>query len=250
MSRPHIHSCLIELFESKNQAQIDSLLSHPDFLALAEKLGALKSKSHLFRAFIHSSFSHEFKIKDQEVLEFLGDAVLQLIITEKLVGLYPNLAEGKLSKMRSFLVNEDSLSKLAKFLELEDYILLGKGEFTKKTHLQDAVLADTFEALLAVLYKHEGLEFCRDFVLKLFLGTNAQAFEIANLESFDAKSKLQEYSLKNFKKLPLYNSSPQGEEFLVELFINDEFSMSGVFRSKKLGEKTLAQQYLKKLMTL
>lgn len=250
MSRPHIHESLTRLFESKDRTLINSLLTHPDFESFAFRIGATTSKALISRAFIHSSFSHEFNIKDQEVLEFLGDAVLQLVITEKLVSLYPNLPEGKLSKMRSFLVNEESLSKLAKFLEIENYILLGKGEFAKKTFKQDAVLADTFEALLAVLYKNEGFDFCREFILKLFLATNADAFGIENLESFDAKSKLQEYCLKNYKKLPVYKSTQKGEEFLVELFINDEFINSRVFRSKKLGEKTLAQLYLKKLNLL
>lgn len=247
MSRPRIHDSLMNLIESKDRTLIESLLTHPDYEKLSHQLESTISASELSRAFIHSSFSHEFQIKDQEVLEFLGDAVLQLVVTQKLVTLYPNLPEGKLSKMRSFLVNEASLSKLAKFLNLSNYILLGKGEFAKKTHEQDAVLADTFEALLAVMFKSHGLDFCRDFILKLILATNPAAFEIENLESFDAKSKLQEYSLKNFKKLPVYKASSSGENFLVELFINDEFISSGIFRSKKIGEKALAQQYLENL---
>lgn len=247
MSRPRIHQCLVTLFESKDKTLIESLLTHPDYLNLAQNLETNISACEISPAFIHSSFSHEFQIKDQEVLEFLGDAVLQLVITQKLVALYPGLPEGKLSKMRSFLVNESSLSILAKYLNLSDFILIGKGEFTKKTHLQDAVLADTFEALLAVLFKKCGLDFCRDFILKLFLATNPDAFGIENLESFDAKSKLQEYSLKIYKKLPLYKASASGENFLVELYINDEFMSSGIFRSKKLGEKNLAQQFLENL---
>lgn len=247
MSRPRIHENLAKLFESKDRSLISSLLTHADYQILAGHLGSKMSADKLSRAFIHSSFSHEFNIKDQEVLEFLGDAVLQLVITEKLVTLYPDLPEGKLSKMRSFLVNESSLSKLAKFLNFSDYILLGKGEFAKKTQTQDAVLADTFEAVLAVMFKMEGLEFCRDFILKLFLALNPEAFEINNLESFDAKSKLQEHSLKFFKKLPLYKATASGENFLVELFLDDKFISSGVFRSKKLGEKSLAKEYLDNL---
>jgi|SRR5690606_29402169 len=247
MSRPRIHEYLVKLFESKDKEIINSLINHPDYQDLTLSLNSKISPEKLSRAFIHSSFSHEFNIKNQEVLEFLGDAVLQLIVTEKLVNLYPDLPEGKLSKMRSFLVNESSLARLARFMNFENYIILGKGEFAKKTYLQDAVLADTFEAVLAVLFKVDGLEFCRGFVLKLFLATDPNAFEMTNLESYDAKSKLQEYSLKNFKKLPVYKSTEEGEGFLVELFLNEELVNSGVFRSKKLGEKTLAQQYLQNL---
>ena len=247
MSHPRIHETLKALFESKDRTLIKGLLSHADFSAFAAKIHCRLTADEMSSAFVHSSFSHEFGMKDQEVLEFLGDAVLGLVITEKIVSLYPTLPEGKLSKMRSFLVNESSLSKLSRFLNLGELIILGKGEFMKKTYDQDAVLADTFEALVAVLYKFEGLDFVRDFILKLILATNPQAFLMENLDSFDAKSKLQEWSLKKYKKLPVYKAEAHGEEFLVELFIDEKFISSAVFRSKKIGEKTLAENFLKNL---
>lgn len=247
MSHPRIHETLKALFESKDKSLLGGLFSHADFQAFALRIGSKLTAQEISSAFIHSSFSHEFGMKDQEVLEFLGDAVLGLVITEKIVSLYPALAEGKLSKMRSFLVNESSLSKLSRKLHLEELIVLGKGEFMKKTNEQDAVLADTFEALVAVLYKYEGLEFVRDFILNLFLTTNPEAFRMENLESFDAKSKLQEWSLKKYKKLPVYKAEARGDEFLVELFIDDKFISSDVFRSKKSGEKALAENFLKNL---
>lgn len=196
--------------------------------------------------FTHTSFSHEYRARHQEQLEFLGDSVLQLILTEELYRRYPQEKEGKLSKLRSSLVNEMVLSKIAGYLKLNELILVGKGEFKKALHEQDMVLADTFEALLGQVYQHQGFEFTKNLTLGWINTVIPRAFDFEGLSDFDAKSKLQERSLAKFKKLPRYQSTPKGEKFEVELWINEELLARGVFSSKKIGEKELASDVLKK----
>ncbi len=128
---------------------------------------------------------------------------------------------------------------------MNELILVGKGEFKKKLFDQDTVLADTFEALLAVLYRNEGLEFTRKLFLEWVNEHLPGVFE-NDLSDFDWKSKLQEATLAKFKTLPKYTSSEQGNEFLIELWIEGKKLAQGIFPSKKSGEKELAESVLKK----
>ena len=200
----------------------------------------------LVLAFTHKSFSHEFSVAHQEQLEFLGDAVLQLILTDELYAKYPDEKEGHLSKLRSAIVNEKSLSSIAKGLALDELIIVGKGEYKKRLFEQDPVLADTFEALLAQIYRFQGIEFTKALFLSWLKVFIPGAFEANFLADFDSKSQLQERVLAKYKKLPRYTSENVGDEFEIGLWINDELSAKGVFSSKRQGEKTLAKQVLKK----
>src|SRR5690606_7587849 len=111
-------------------------------------------------AITHRSFAHEvkFKCEHNEKLEFLGDSVLQLIISQKLYEMYPDLKEGVLSKLRSSIVNEASLFKLAKSLELDGLILLGRGEFNEEGYLKPSLLSNLFEAILGAVYLDSNLQ--------------------------------------------------------------------------------------------
>ncbi|MFP5385726.1 MAG: ribonuclease III family protein [Bacteriovoracia bacterium] len=244
MSRPRLHELLLKVYEAKEL--LPELLTHPDFSTFCEKHGLEISPSDLIFAFTHKSFSHEFNVPHQEQLEFLGDAVLQLILTDELFERFPLEKEGHLSKLRSAIVNEKSLSTLARGLHLDDLIIVGKGEFKKELFHQDPVLADTFEALLAQIYRFHGLEFTKVLFLSWLKEFIPGAFEANFLDHFDAKSKLQEKVLARYKKLPRYSAESVGDEFEVGLWINEELSASGVFPSKKQGEKELAQLVLKK----
>ena len=246
MSRPRLHQILNDLFESKDVALIAHLYNHEDIAGFA-KVHALKVESKdLAQAFTHTSFSHEFQVPHQEQLEFLGDAVLQLILTDELFKRFPEAKEGHLSKLRSAIVNEKSLAIIAQGLGLNDLIIVGKGEYKKKLFEQAPVLADTFEALLAVIYRYHGLEFTKGLFLKWLNDFIPTVFDENFLDSFDAKSKLQEKVLAKYKKLPRYTSENVGDEFEITLWINEVPEAKGIFSSKKIGEKELAKEILKK----
>jgi ribonuclease-3 len=246
MSQPRLHQKLFELFENKESILLKECLTHPDYQAFMKQFGIDVPLEELAQAFTHTSFSHEFEVPHQEQLEFLGDSVLQLILTEELYRLYPQEKEGRLSKLRSAIVNEKSLATLSSTLKLSELILVGKGEFTKGLYQQEMVQADTFEALLGQIYRHHGLDFTKKVFLNWLSAALPGALSWDFLQDFDAKSTLQERSLAKFKKLPHYTAEPEGEKFLVKLWINEEMMASGVFSSKKSGEKELAQEVLKK----
>jgi ribonuclease-3 len=246
MSQPRLHQLLIELFESKDPQKLQDCLTHSDYIQFMKEYGLKIPTQEVAQAFTHTSFSHEFMTSHQEQLEFLGDSVLQLILTEELYRLYPQEKEGRLSKLRSAIVNETTLARLATHLKLSDLILVGRGEFKKNLFEQDVVLADTFEALLGQVYRFQGLSFTRDLFLSWLKMAAPGALEWSFLQDFDAKSKLQERTLAKYKKLPLYTSENQGEKFIIKLWVNDELLASGTFSSKKAGEKALAQEVLKK----
>ncbi len=245
MSHPHFHSLLQTLLEERNPEVLNHCFLHPDFETFKKTHYLTIPKEELVKAFIHTSFSHEYQIPHQEQLEFLGDSVLQLILTDELYHRFPDEKEGSLSKRRSSLVNESSLAKIARSIKLDQLILVGKGEFKRKLFEQDATIADTFEALLAQVYRFQGLEFARLWVLALFKAYRSDAFDMNALEQFDAKSKLQEASLGKYKKLPLYTSLPVEGGFEVKLWVNDILLGSGIYPSKKTGEKELASLALK-----
>jgi ribonuclease III len=246
MSRPRLHQLLAEVFETKEATQIAQLYNHEEFVRFIERHKFKIPAKELAQAFTHTSFSHEFNVPHQEQLEFLGDAVLQLILTDELFHKFPEEKEGHLSKLRSAIVNEHSLAIIARGLGLSDLIILGKGEFKKKFNEQDTVLADTFEALLAQIYRYHGIEFTKEIYLEWLKSYLPGAFENNFLDQFDAKSKLQERVLAKYKNLPRYTSEDHGNEFEITLWINDTATASGVFSSKKLGEKELARDVLKK----
>jgi ribonuclease III len=195
MSRPRLHEHLERVFESREF--LKSLFIHDDFRNFSSLHGLKLPPEDLALAFTHKSFSHEFNVPHQEQLEFLGDAVLQLILTDELFARFPDEKEGHLSKLRSAIVNEKSLSTLARGLKLGDLIIVGKGEYKKHLFEQDAVLADTFEALLAQIYRFHGLDFTKALFLSWLKTIIPEAFE-AN-QSFRKKSS---QNIRNFPAIP------------------------------------------------
>lgn len=246
MSRPRLHMLLEEVFDSKEASLIAHLYNHESILEFIRTHKLVIPAKELAQAFTHTSFSHEFNVPHQEQLEFLGDAVLQLILTDEIFRLFPEEKEGQLSKLRSAIVNEKSLAKIATGLGLGELIIVGKGEYKKNLFQQDTVLADTFEALLAQIYRYHGLDFTKTLYLSWLNKFIPDAFKENFLVDFDAKSQLQQRVLAKYKKLPRYSSVESGSEFEVSLWVNDMVIAQGVFPSKKLGEKELAQEVLKK----
>ncbi len=244
MSRPRLHESLRALFEHKNPELLTALLRHEAFTDFMKLYDISEGEAEFVQAFIHKSFSHEYEVAHQEQLEFLGDAVLQLILTEELYHRFPHENEGRLSKLRSSIVNEKSLAVLARGLNLYELILVGKGEFRNNLFNQDTVLADTFEAMLAVIYRKNGMEFTQELFFQWLDEYLPGVFE-SDLENFDWKSKLQEATLAKYKTLPKYTAVEKGQEFLVELWIEGKKITEGIYPSKKSGEKELAETVFK-----
>jgi ribonuclease-3 len=207
----------------------------------------------LQQALTHKSYSNERRTKDRqqnERLEFLGDAVLSLVISEHLAALLPNCSEGALSKMKARLVSETSLAKSARRIDLGRFLRLGKGEELSKGREKNSLLADALEALIAAVYLDGGLDASRDFTLRVlseeleFVGTHN-----ARIGNDDYKTRLQEICQKRYETLPRYEivreTGPDHEKvFEVELTIQGTVMGIGRGHSKKEAEQMAAREAL------
>ena len=168
-----------------------------DYFILEKKIGyKFKDKKLLIKSLTHKSYD---KINNNEKIEFLGDRVLGLIIAKKLLEIYPDEKEGILDKKFASLVNKKTCLKIAKNINLEKYILTFNPK-NKKIKVEDKVVADCCEALIGAIYLDKGFPFAENFILT-FWKKNIKESVITQI---DAKTKLQEYSLKKHKKLPIY----------------------------------------------
>ena len=155
-----------------------------------------KDKKLLVRSLTHKSFD---KVNNYEKIEFLGDRVLGLVIAKKLLEIYPNEKEGILDKKFASLVNKKTCLEIAKNINIEKYILFFNPK-NKKIKIEDKVIADSCEALIGAIYLDKGFSVVENLILTLWK-RNIQESVITQI---DAKTKLQEFSLKEFKKLPTY----------------------------------------------
>ncbi|MCG8572760.1 MAG: ribonuclease III [Spirochaetes bacterium] len=202
-------------------------------------------------ALSHKSFINERKTSgdNNEKLEFLGDSVLGLIITEYLYKNLTDYSEGDLARIKSFIVSEESLSQIGKYIELNQYLLVGKGEELTGGRNKKAIIADTFEALLGAYYLDTGLAKVRDFVIKLFRDEIKKVVD--NQQGKDYKTLLQEYIQKQYKDCPTYRLiEERGPEhnkiFYMEVLLGEKILGKGEGRSKKEAEKSSAKNaYLK-----
>jgi len=202
-------------------------------------------------ALTHSSFANEQeKNGDNERLEFLGDAVLELCISEEGFKRFPDAPEGQLTRIRSQLVKEKSLATIARGLKLDQYILLGKGEELQGGRDRDALLADTFEALLGAIFLDSGFEASKKTILAIFEKWWPEQAVLP--ETKDYKSRLQEVSQERFKERPVYTlagtSGPEHEKiFDVDVVMpeGERFRASG--SSVKRAEQEVAKKTLASL---
>lgn len=173
---------------------------------LQERLGyRFHEERHLLTALIHSSFAFEQSsklLRDNEVLEFLGDAVLDLAVGKALFEAFPGASEGELTRMRAALVNEGSLADLARILGLNDAILLGKGEETSGGRGKSSILSCVFEAVVGAVFVDGGYEKARLLSEGQFAALIARGRQ-SMLQS-DAKSRLQELTQQRFNEAPVY----------------------------------------------
>ena len=211
--------------------------------------------SLLIEALAHSSFGHE-KLGDStmsyERLEFLGDSVLGLIVTDTLQDKFPSLSEGQLSKLRASLVNEQSLGTLASSISLEKLILLGKGELQNQGNTRSSILCDVFESIIGAIYKDSSLEQARDsfesIIQQYEKNSNTKFFDQENLFDFDGKTRLQELTMATFKCLPTYKSQQlENGKFEITAAVEDRYTVVGEYSSKKKGEQDLAKKLIEKI---
>jgi len=203
--------------------------------------------SLLEEAITHKSFLNEFKESsspDNERLEFLGDAVLDLVISEYLISHFPSSHEGELSKRKSRIVSEPFLASVAHRWELGSFIRLGRGEELTGGREKDSILANTLEAIIAAIYLDGGLEKVRSFILATF--DLDQLHSGLHSSSKDYKSELQEFSQKKYEVLPVYQLVGEAgpdhcKEFEVELRIKGTLYGQGRGRSKKEAEQQAAK---------
>lgn len=212
-----------------------------------------KKQALFLEALTHTSFINEFQeLSDRsyERIEFLGDSVIGLLFTDYLIKHFPRLEEGELSRFRSSLVNEQSLAKLARFIHLGHVVLLGRGELKSKGYQRTTILSDVFEAIFGALYLASGIEQCQrsfDHLLQLYKEEKNEEFiSLETIEFSDAKTRLQELCMLNFKQLPVYRDVQHDDQsFSVELVVCGTVLASERNISKKKAQKNLAIKALK-----
>jgi len=226
--------------------------SEEKLLVLENKIGYhFMEPSILLHALTHSSFANEMRLdkeRNNERLEFLGDAVLELVTSEAIYAEYEELSEGDLTKLRASIVCEQTLSFCARDLSLGDYILLGKGEDGSGGRSRDSILSDTFEAVIGAIYLDGGFTNAKEFIKGFILA------EIKNKSLFfDSKTILQEIiqNENNKQKLRYKLLSEEGPDhnkiFTIAVCIgNDEIGI-GTGRTKKAAEQEAANQAIQKL---
>jgi ribonuclease-3 len=209
-----------------------------DYFNLEKKINyKFKDKKLLVKSLTHKSYD---KINNNEKIEFLGDRVLGLIIAKKLLEIYPDEKEGILDKKFASLVNKKTCLQIANNISLEKYILTFNPK-NKKIKVEDKVIADCCEALIGAIYLDKGFTAVENFILT-FWSKNIKESVITQI---DAKTKLQEYSLKKFKKLPTYkiisNTGPRHKPiFKVAVKLPNTKFYIGQGTSKKDAEQNAA----------
>lgn len=203
----------------------------------------------LMQALTHSSYAHEKNLKDlmdNERLEFLGDAVLELVSSDFLYQTHPEMNEGKMTKLRASLVCEQSLADCARQIHLGSYLRLGNGEDLTGGRERDSILSDALEAVIGAMYLDGGFTSAKEFVLKYVLN------DIEHKKLFyDSKTILQELIQNKYKKVlhyePVSEEGPDhNKKFTVQAYMNDIPLMQGVGKTKKSAEQNAAYQSLLK----
>ncbi len=219
-----------------------------DYSNLEKKLKInFKNKKLLIRSLTHKSFD---KKDNYEKNEFLGDRVLGLIIAKKLLEIYPDEKEGILDKKFASLVNKKTCLQIAKKIDLQKYVLTFESR-KKNNVIEDKVLADSCEALLGSIYLDKGFNIAEKVILDLW----SDHIKDSAITQVDAKTKLQELSLKKFKKLPIYklisNTGPRHKPlFKVAVKLIDTKFYSAEGMSKKDAEQNAAIECLRNIKKL
>jgi len=219
---------------------------------LLTELGVQLDPELLVLALTHRSFAHEAGgIPTNERLEFLGDTVLGLVVTEALYRRHPDLAEGELAKMRAATVSQRSLAAIARRLDLGAYLLLGKGELATGGRDKDSILADTLEALFGAVYLTHGLEVARGLVERLVNPTLDVAADLG--AGLDWKTSLQEVAARHGLGAPEYQVDAEGPDharsFTARIVLGGRVWGTGTGSAKKVAEQEAAAAAYRALVT-
>ena len=203
-----------------------------------------KNINILKKAITHKSYDNE---NNYEKLEFLGDRILGFVISKKLIDLYKDEKEGVLDKKLASLVNKNKCLEVAKELNLDKFILVGNKK-NKKYKIENKIISDSVEALIGAIYYEKGIDFTENFILTIW----KNYLNFSNVSIIDPKTKLQEYSLKKFKSLPVYKfisntGLKHKPKFKIAVKLKDTKFYEGIGDSKKKAEQSAAQMLLKNL---
>ncbi len=209
-----------------------------DYSKLEKKINIkFKNKNLLIKSLTHKSFD---RLNNNEKIEFLGDRVLGLIIAKKLLEIYPNEKEGTLDKKYASLVNKKTCLEIAKSINLQNYILIFNPK-NKSINIEDKVMSDSCEALIGAIYLEKGFNITEKIILELW----REKIKESVITQIDAKTKLQEFSLKKFKKLPVYkiisDTGPRHKPiFRIAVKLHNTKFYNGEGKSKKEAEQNAA----------
>ncbi len=239
--------------ESNNSHQVKKILTPHKFTELEEIIGyPIKDKSHYIQALMHRSFLEELEDDDKsnERLEFLGDAVLSLIVAEYLFENFPNENEGFLTKIRAKLVNRFALSDAAEDIGLANFILINQNLTNTFARASKTVLSDAFEAIIGAIYLDHGLDISKKFIYKVLINPIVKEGEYLVDENF--KSQLLEYAQANRMEVPNYivvkEEGPQHDRvFTVKVSIGENYFGIGTGKNKKTAEQNAAKATLEKI---
>ena len=211
-----------------------------------------KDKNLLRQAFIHRSYINENKdtgLDHNERLEFLGDAVLELIVTKYLFDRFPDTKEGVLTAYRSALVRTESISAAARKMGMNDLLKLSKGEAKDEGRARDYILANTFEAFIGAVYLDQGYAKAKEIVEQVLLGDIDTIIATGSWK--DAKSRVQEYAQEQYGKTPRYEvvsaTGPDHDKhFVVAIYFGDKKVAEGEGRSKQHAQQDAAKKAIEK----
>jgi len=222
-----------------------------DYSSLEKKIGIkLKNKDLLIQAFCHRSYLNEnpdFYLNHNERLEFLGDAVLELAVTEYLFQKYPDKSEGELTNWRAALVNAKQLSQIAQGLDFNEFLLLSKGESKELGKARQYILANVFEALVGAIYLDSGYKKCQEFIEKYLIKDLSKIIKEGLFK--DSKSRFQEEAQEKVGITPIYKvleewGPDHAKYFIVGVFLENELVAKGEGSSKQEAEEKAAQNAL------
>ena len=223
----------------------------PDFSKFEKNIGiTFKNKGLLKQAFTHRSYLNEHRdteLAHNERLEFLGDAVLELIVTEYLYNKFIDSAEGELTSYRAALVNAVTLSDIASKIGMNDYLLLSKGEAKDTGRARQIILANTIEAFIGAVFLDQGYETAKYFITENILGAVEKVIEEKTW--LDAKSKFQEQAQDHEGVTPLYKTLKEegpdhDKKFTVGVYLNKNKIAEGEGKSKQEAEQEAAKNAL------
>jgi ribonuclease-3 len=224
-----------------------------DFVKLERILGIKFGNPAFYKeALTHKSFAAEHRLSyDNQRLELLGDAVVQIILTDFLYHRYTDLQEGDLTKIRSAMVNQDALAQVARDISLGSFLMLGRGELELNGQDRDSTISDAFESLIGAIYLDHGIKAATDIFLPILLKNYPDPAEC--LHEINPKGILQEYTQQKSQGVPQYRvvavtGPAHAPQYEVEVLIKDKAIARGTASSHKLAEREAARAAVRILL--